>query len=181
VSAKAFASRAPVCSTLLGLCFDRDLDSCLSSPPLLLACYSGRRATEGVARVGGCDVGVMAAGRGCIFFCIYSAMVYWFDSDVGNFLIKFDQNISVLYLDPPWAVGSDPSSISPLSEIRRFLKHNVFDHLRREAYPQIICFKLPRKAEDIEEWPELAAPYVSVDHDFMRNSYHIHILRIARG
>lgn len=107
--------------------------------------------------------------------------VNWVDSDVGNFLMKFDQSISVLYLDPPWAVGSDPSKISPLSEIRRFLENNVFNHLRKDAYPRAICFKLPFKARDIENWPGLTVPYVSVGYKFMRESYHIHVVHIAES
>ena len=104
--------------------------------------------------------------------------VYWIDSDVGNFLMNFDKNISVLHLDPPWALGSDPSSISPLSEIRRFLKHNVFDHLRKGYYPRVICFKLPCRADDIEDWPGLAVRYVSAEHRPMK-SYYVHILRVV--
>ena len=108
-----------------------------------------------------------------------SGKVLWYQSDIGSFLMKFDSDISLLYLDPPWALGEDPKVISSSESIRVFLKHNVFDFLRTKQSPRLICFKLPYKVDDIEEWPCLSMSYRHVKWIPMRQGkYHVHILHV---
>ena len=104
--------------------------------------------------------------------------VEWHRSDIGSFIQQFKIDISLLYLDPPWAVGEDPREISTAEAIRVFLKHNVFDYLRRKSCPRLICLKLPYMVHDIEEWPDLSLSYRNVKYLNMRGKYHVHILHV---
>ena len=103
--------------------------------------------------------------------------VCWYASDIGNFLMHFKDDISVLFLDPPWAVGPDPDVISPAEEIRAFLGNNVFRHL--QTRPRYICLKLPHSVEDsIEQWPRSsAAGYRLVRSIHVRRRYFVYILQ----
>ena len=99
--------------------------------------------------------------------------VSWYPSDICHFLEGFNESISLLFLDPPWALGGDPTKISPAEVIRAFLKLNVFDALQTKPY--LICFKLPHQVDDIAEWPGL--PYSTVSHLHVRGKYHVYILQ----
>ena len=60
------------------------------------------------------------------------------------------QEVSLLYLDPPWAVGPDPKVVSRVPEILDFLKCNVFDAC--SVRPEIIFLKLPGRMNDFARW-----------------------------
>jgi len=106
--------------------------------------------------------------------CRRSGAVRWYDVDIGNFLMQCPlSEISVLYLDPPWAVGPDPSVVSPNDEIREFLWQNVF----RFRTPAVICLKLPRRVEDVAEWP--GEGFECVAEMNLRRKYFVYILKRA--
>ena len=103
--------------------------------------------------------------------------VTWYQTDIGHFLTWFQSPISLLYLDPPWALGED-TRIASSDEIRDFLTHNVFNSLQGKAPPRMICFKLPHKVHNITEWPHLQAQYAEVKYIHMRGKYHVYILQM---
>ena len=51
--------------------------------------------------------------------------------------------VSLLYLDPPWAVGPDPRVVSRVTKILDFLELKVFAVMVRFMLPEIIFLKLP--------------------------------------
>jgi len=104
--------------------------------------------------------------------------VRWYDIDIGSFLMQTDlPEISVLYLDPPWAVGADPEKVSSNNEICRFLRQNVFRFLKRDVAPSLICLKLPHFVGNIEEWPNIETEYALVAHLHVRKKYHVYVLK----
>ena len=79
--------------------------------------------------------------------------------DVAGFLSSYQEPISVLFLDPPWAVGKDPVEISPVNEILEFLQTDVFTKLT--TLPSVICIKLPKG--ELIRW-----------NDILQNEYQLH-------
>lgn len=82
-----------------------------------------------------------------------SGKVHAVPSDIGNWLARaLVADISVLFLDPPWALDTDPRKISPMEDIRAFLDNNVFRFL--QCIPKLIVLKLPPgPVPDIASWP----------------------------
>ena len=88
--------------------------------------------------------------------------------------------VSVLNLDPPWALGPNLDQISPLWMIRRFLIDNVFTPCRaKQINPRIICLKVPERIADVESWPALPVEYTLHTYVFVRSKYHLYILTSA--
>ena len=98
---------------------------------------------------------------------------FWHGIDIGTFLRTDSAScrISVLFLDPPWALGKNPREISPMDQIRNFLHNNVFRFLR--CRPEVICLKLPHEADDIEEWP--GTGYALALHESLRPRGGLHL------
>jgi len=90
------------------------------------------------------------------------------------------QQITVLYLDPPWALGPDSSSISPPAVVNHFLNGNVWHPLRqRRMTPELIVIKLPGYPTqvNVENWPRLRNQYTQVACITPRDKYAVYILR----
>jgi hypothetical protein len=105
-------------------------------------------------------------------------------NDIGIFLSQLVENqpVSVLYLDPPWALGADHSSYSPPAVINHFLTRRVWEPLqRKKIYPLLIVLKLPGNPTSprIEEWPILGEniKYRQIGYLTPREKYAVYILR----
>ena len=90
------------------------------------------------------------------------------------------QEVSVLYLDPPWALGEDPHSYSPPEVVNSFLDTNVWTPLRKKGInPLLIVFKLPGRPTYplIEDWPALGVKYSQVALIAPSQKFAVYILR----
>ena len=90
--------------------------------------------------------------------------------------------VTILYLDPPWALGPDPSIYSNPVVIHHFLEINVWQPLRtKQISPLLIVLKLPGKptAPRIEDWPALhpETRYRQIGFLAPREKYAVYILK----
>ena len=102
--------------------------------------------------------------------------------DIQSFLTNLSsgQEVSVLYLDPPWALGENPHLISKPLIINFFLKTKVWDPLKKKnIHPLLIVLKLPGKPTSplIEEWPSVGVKYKQVALLTPRRKFSVYILR----
>jgi hypothetical protein len=108
--------------------------------------------------------------------------VHLIKNGIKTFLTGYDKTISVLYLDPPWALGEDHSSYSHPVVLNDFLNTNVWTPLRtKEIYPLLIVLKLPGNPTSpvIEEWPTFPSKtrYRQIGYLTPSGKYAVYILR----
>jgi len=92
------------------------------------------------------------------------------------------QDVSVLYLDPPWALGADARIYSHPVVINNFLTQNVWQPLlKKHINPLLIVFKLPGNPTSplIENWPMLQNVYRQIAYLTPSNKFAVYILRRA--
>ena len=104
--------------------------------------------------------------------------------DIETFILGLAprSDVSVLYLDPPWAMGPDPVTYSNPVVINHHFERKVWTPLRRKAItPLLIVLKLPGNPTlpTIEAWPTLlGVQYRRIECLGFRN-YAVHILRLV--
>ncbi len=101
--------------------------------------------------------------------------------NINTFLTDWHTTISILYLDPPWALGKDKHNYSPAAIIESFLDKNVWEPLQKskEIHPLCIVLKLPHNVRDgVESWPKLPdSVYKQVKHFHPDSKFTMYILR----
>jgi len=103
------------------------------------------------------------------------------NTDIKSFILDHmeeESDISILNLDPPWALGNNPNVISSNGVIKQFLMENVFEPCQmKQINPKIICLKVPNSIQGVENWPNLTTGYILHSHIHVRNKFFIYILR----
>jgi hypothetical protein len=102
--------------------------------------------------------------------------------DIKTFITSLTpaQEVSVLYLDPPWALGQDPHTYSNPVVLNHFLGSNVWTPLREKGIrPFLIVLKLPGKPTYplIESWPDVGIRYGQVALIAPSKKFAVYILR----
>jgi hypothetical protein len=107
------------------------------------------------------------------------ALVQPVGTDIGSFIQTYrpEKEMSVLFLDPPWALGANPLEQSSIGDMYTFLNENVWVHLIHGGiFPVLIVLKLPMDT-DVGEWPILRNYYNLQTTLTPRHKFCIHIFR----